>query len=142
LYAVKGGSSKGAGDDFIDNRVVIHHNGYANCLIVFAYDHKYGLLGKKTMSTIRFTTDIGPDLVIRPPVEAHLTPGLAEVIVVQPQNATEGVEDLDLYPEGVPEIVRELVRFASRQTIATLPPDFAINHDHYLHGSPKGIDQP
>ena len=35
------------------------------------------------MPTARFTTEIGPDLTIRLPADSGLTPGLAEVTVVQ-----------------------------------------------------------
>ena len=44
------------------------------------------------MSTVRFTTEIGQDLVIHPPADAHLQPGTAEVIVVQPSDASAGVQ--------------------------------------------------
>ena len=94
------------------------------------------------MSTIRFTTEIGHDHVIYPPAGAELTPGKAEVIVVQSPDVVQGSQEDDVFPSGVPEIAKELVRFAHKQNAHGLPPDFAINHDHYLHGAPKGMDQP
>jgi hypothetical protein len=96
----------------------------------------------ETMSTVRFTTEIGQDLVIHPPADIHLTPGKAEVIVVQPSAASAEALQTDVFPAGVPEIAKDLVRFARGQNAPALPPDFALNHDHYLHGAPKGIDQP
>lgn len=89
------------------------------------------------MSTIRFTTEIGLDCVIRPPAEAHLMPGKAEVIVVQSSDAVQGSQENDSFPDGVPEIAKDLVRFVHQQNAPALPPDFAMNHDHYLHGAPK-----
>jgi hypothetical protein len=93
------------------------------------------------MSTIRFTTEIGPDGMIHPPAETPLTPGKAEVIVVQASDAAAGAPTIDAFLEGVPDIAKDLVRFASTQGSPLLPSDFALNHDHYLHGAPKGIDQ-
>jgi len=93
------------------------------------------------MSTIRFTTEIGQDRTVHVPAEANLIPGKAEVIIVQSSDTVEGAED-DGIPAGVPEIAKDLVRFARGQNAPALPPDFALNHDHYLHGAPKGIDQP
>ena len=43
---------------------------------------------------------------------------------------------------AIPEIAKDLAEFASRHNVPGLPPDLALNHDHYLHGAPKGIDQP
>jgi hypothetical protein len=94
------------------------------------------------MSTIRFTAEIGPDCTIHPPAEAHLMPGKVEVIIVQPSDAVDGSKEDDVFPTGVPEIAKDLARFVRGQDAQALPPDFALNHDHYLHGAPKGIDQP
>jgi hypothetical protein len=93
------------------------------------------------MSTIRFNTVIGEDQTIRPPEGVRLTPGKAEIIVVQvPNGAITSSEELALAP-GVPEVAGDLARFAREQDVGELPADFALNHDHYLHGAPKGIDQ-
>ena len=94
------------------------------------------------MSTIRFTAEIGQDGAIHPPAEANLMPGMVEVIIVQPSDRVEGSKEDDVFPAGVPEIAKDLARFARGQNAQALPPDFALNHDHYLHGAPKGIDQP
>jgi hypothetical protein len=51
-------------------------------------------------------------------------------------------QQTDVFPAGVPEIAKDLVRFVCKQDMPALPSDFALNHDHYLHGAPKGIDQP
>jgi hypothetical protein len=93
------------------------------------------------MSTIRFTAEIGQDQTIHLPAGVQLTVGKAEVIVVQPGESLDRSQD-DVFPPGVPEIAKNLARFARAQTSQPLPPDFALNHDHYLHGAPKGIDQP
>ena len=37
--------------------------------------------------------------------------------------------------EPVEPALRKLLRLAG--TVKNLPPDFAENHDHYLHGRPK-----
>jgi hypothetical protein len=94
------------------------------------------------MSTIRFTAEIGEDQTIHLPVGVQLTPGKADVIVVQPAEATPRSRENDELPQNVPEIAKNLARFARTQNAQTLPPDFAMNHDHYIHGAPKGIDQP
>ncbi len=97
------------------------------------------------MTTIRFTADIREDQTIHPPVGVHLALGKAEVIVLQPSDAMNRKEpkrEYDSFPAGVPEIAKDLAQFARRQNPQGLPPDLAMNHDHYLHGAPKGIDQP
>jgi hypothetical protein len=94
------------------------------------------------MSTVRFTTEIGDDGIIRPPAEAHLVPGKAEVIVVQPSDTPAEAENDNGFPPGVPEIAKDLARFAREQTGQKLPADFALNHDLYLHGAAKGASRP
>jgi hypothetical protein len=93
------------------------------------------------MSTIRFITEIGQDLAIHPPADVHLTPGKAEVIIVQSPDVLDRSPEDNVFPVGVPEIAKDLARFARRQSAQALPADFALNHDHYLHGAPKGNDQ-
>lgn len=93
------------------------------------------------MSTIRFNTVIGKDQTIRPPEGVRLSPGKAEVIVVQvPDRATASSDDKAFAP-GVPKVAADLARFAREQDIGDLPADLALNHDHYLHGAPKGVDR-
>ncbi len=92
------------------------------------------------MATIRFTAEIGQDQTIHLPAGVQLMQGQAEVIIVQPSETTVQSQD-DAFPPDVPEIAKNLVRFARGQNAQPLPPDFAMNHDHYLHGAPKGIDQ-
>jgi hypothetical protein len=94
------------------------------------------------MSTVRFTAEIGQDGTIRPPPDVPLAPGKADVIVVQPCGEAEESPDSDAFPAVVPAIAEDLSRFARGQKACVLPSDFAANHDHYLHGAPKGIDQP
>ena len=85
------------------------------------------------MSTIRFTTEIGDDRTIHPPAGVHLMPGKVEVIVVQPSDAVEGSQESDVFPSDVPEIAKDLAGFARGRKAQALPPDFALNHDYYLH---------
>jgi hypothetical protein len=92
---------------------------------------------------IRFVADIRENQAIYPPAGVHLTPGKAEVIVLQPSDAApEKSPEEECFVAGVPEIAKDLAEFARRQNAQGLPPDLAVNHDHYLHGAPKGIDQP
>jgi hypothetical protein len=88
------------------------------------------------MSTIRFSTIIGPDQLIRPPEGVHLPPGEAEVIIVQqPLQRTAS--------ESAAGSLRDrLARAAAELGIPALPADLAENHDHYSHGTAKGIDRP
>ena len=46
-----------------------------------------------------------------------------------PQEETAG--------EGILRIARETFWSLPDAELAKLPPDFAINHDHYIHGTPK-----
>jgi hypothetical protein len=48
----------------------------------------------------------------------------------------------DAFPAAIPEIAKNLAQFASQHKAQDLPSDLATNHDHYVHGAPKGIDQP
>jgi hypothetical protein len=85
------------------------------------------------MTTIRFTADIREDQTIHPPVGVRLALGKAEVIVLQPSDAVkEPTPEDDLFAAGVPEIAKDLAQFARRQNAQGLPPDLAMNHDHYL----------
>ncbi len=93
------------------------------------------------MSTTRFTAEISEDQTIHPPEGIHLIPGKADVIVVQSSDADRKPADDDLFVPVVPEIAKDLARFAHEQNIHGLPSDFAMNHDHYLHGAPKEGDQ-
>ncbi len=65
------------------------------------------------------------------------------MIVLQPSEAAqEPMPEDDAFPAEIPEIAKDLAQFASQQNPHGLPPDLAMNHDHYLPGAPKGIDQP
>jgi hypothetical protein len=93
------------------------------------------------MSTIRFNTVIGEDQTIRPPEGVRLTPGKAEIIVMQVPDGAAGSSQEEASAPRVPEVASDLARFAREQDLGELPADLALNHDHYLHGAPKGIDQ-
>lgn len=88
------------------------------------------------MNAVRFHTVIGADQIIRPPEGVCLTPGEVEVIVLQPP-VTSRPES-----ETLRDMVNRLARAAEEAAPHDLPSDLAANHDHYLHGAPKGIDQP
>jgi hypothetical protein len=95
------------------------------------------------MTAVRFSADIREDQTIHPPAGVRLALGKAEVIVLQPSDTVEEpAQHDDAFPAGIPEIAKDLAQFASQQNAQGLPPDLALNHDHYLHGAPKGIDQP
>ena len=89
------------------------------------------------MSTIRFNTVIGEDQAIRPPAGVRLTPGKAEIVVVQTPDPAAGSDEDN---PRVPGVAADLARFAREQDVGDLPGDLALHHDHYLHGAPKGID--
>ena len=94
------------------------------------------------MSTVRFNTVIGEDRTIRPPEGVRLTPGKAEVIVVQTPDGAAGSSEEQALAGEIPAIAGDLARFAHLQKVGELPDDLALHHDHYLHGAPKGIDPP
>ena len=72
----------------------------------------------------------------------RLTPGKAEVVVFQPsETAKDRTREEDALPAAIPDIAKDLAQFASQQDAQGLPPDLAMNHDHYVHGVPKGIDE-
>ena len=80
------------------------------------------------MSTVRFTAEVLPDGTIRLPNDVQLAPGKAKVTVEQAES------------HDVPQVARELADLAAGIDATDLPDDLAQNHDHYLHGSAKGID--
>ncbi|MGA2031883.1 MAG: hypothetical protein ABSG68_06490 [Thermoguttaceae bacterium] len=95
------------------------------------------------MTTTRFTADIREDQTIRPPAGVRLALGKAEVVVFQPADVvTELAREDDSFPAAIPDIAKDLAQFAAEHNAQSLPPDLAINHDHYLHGAPKRVDQP
>jgi hypothetical protein len=87
------------------------------------------------MDTIRFTAVVDADRVIRLPADAAVPSGPVEVTVtlktmVAPKRTTGNIAE-------------RLAAFAEEHgKDADLPADFAENHDHYIHGLPKGIDRP
>ncbi len=46
-----------------------------------------------------------------------------------------GSESADEPSEELPSLYERMKSFVG--SVEGLPPDFAINHDHYLHGQPK-----
>jgi hypothetical protein len=59
----------------------------------------------------------------------NLPEGACVEVILTP--ATEGEEDVSQHPT-LYESLREFIGKAD-----DLPPDFAENHDHYIHGTPK-----
>jgi len=80
------------------------------------------------MSTVRFTAEVLADGTLRLPEGLRLAPGKADVTVAS------------LETQAVPDVARELADLAAGIDTSDLPDDLAQNHDHYLHGSAKGID--
>ncbi len=88
------------------------------------------------MQAIRFQVTIGEDRAIHFPPEIRLDPGVAEVIVLLSPQSQNGTKEVPQESIGA-----RLARFAEESGIRGLPPDLARNHDHYLHGLPKGVDE-
>jgi hypothetical protein len=91
------------------------------------------------MTSIHFKTQIDKGNNIPLPEGITIPIGPAEVIIIpQASNTSEQPE------EGVPrvpQIAVDLARLAEEyKDQFALPGDYAVNHDHYLHGSPKWID--
>jgi hypothetical protein len=87
------------------------------------------------MSTISFTARLGEDGVIRVPAALKAVPGPVKVTVT-PMTDEE-------VAAATKQMIREMAAFAETHAAdADLPSDLAENHDHYLHGLPKGIDRP
>lgn len=74
------------------------------------------LHGRKSLRNMSYLGKVENGVVVLPP-EANLPDGTAVKI------------------EAVEPALRKLLRLAG--TVKNLPRDFAVNHDHYLHGTPK-----
>jgi hypothetical protein len=91
------------------------------------------------MTSIHFKTQIGQSKVIPLPEGITIPLGPAEVIVISQASTTSELTGEDV--PRVPQIALDLARFAEQyKDQISLPSDYAINHDHYLHGAPKWID--
>lgn len=90
------------------------------------------------MNAVRFHTVIGEDGIIRPPQGVELARGAVEVIILQPAMAPEVTP-----PAPKEHLFDRLAALAEKfaNDTSDLPTDLAENHDHYLHGLPKGIDK-
>jgi hypothetical protein len=90
------------------------------------------------VTSIHFKTEIVQEQSIPLPEGVTVPLGPAEVIVIPqaPASPEAPAEDVP----RVPQIAIDLARFAEENGPTNLPPDYAINHDHYLHGAPKWID--
>jgi hypothetical protein len=90
------------------------------------------------MASIHFKTEIVPGQAIALPKDVIVPIGPAEVIII-PQAESPPKDESQVIPR-VPQIALDLARFAEENGPTNLPSDYAINHDHYLHGAPKWID--
>ncbi len=88
------------------------------------------------MNAVRFHVVVGEDRVLALPAGVQLLPGPAEIIVLQPEERSDSV----IEPAGE-SLSQRLARKARELNLHLLPADLAQNHDHYLHGLPKGIDE-
>ncbi|HTK76460.1 MAG TPA: hypothetical protein VL371_14440 [Gemmataceae bacterium] len=86
------------------------------------------------MNEIRFTAVINEDRTIRIPEHLPFKPGAVEV-VVRPELTEEQLEAANR------AFIDRLANAAKELNISGLPSDLAENHDHYVHGLPKGIDR-
>ena len=87
------------------------------------------------MATVSFTARLAEDGLIRVPAGLDTPPGPIKVTVTT--MTTEEVAEANA------EQRRKLIEFARENHVpGSLPSDLAENHDHYLHGLPKGIDRP
>ena len=93
------------------------------------------------MNAVRFFAEVGTERQIRLPEEVHLEPGRVEVIVLQPERPLPSADKSRGRP--LRDVIQRLGNLAEDLGIdmSHLPPDLAENHDHYLHGLPKGIDR-
>lgn len=77
-----------------------------------------------------FTATVENDTIKLPP-GVHLPDGTTVTIVPADPAPEDGF--------ARPTIYEALKEFAG--CIKDAPPDLAANHDHYVHGAPKGIDR-
>jgi hypothetical protein len=86
------------------------------------------------MATISFRARLGEDGVIRVPPGVNAPSGPVQVTVTAMTDAEVGA--------ATKELIQRLAKFAEENHVpGSLPSDLAENHDHYLHGLPKGIDR-
>jgi hypothetical protein len=88
------------------------------------------------MNAVRFHVVVGADRVLALPEGVELLPGPAEVIVLQAQESNNQTQDA-----AGETLSQRLARKAHELNLHGLPADLAENHDHYLHGLAKGIDE-
>jgi len=85
------------------------------------------------MREFRFTAVVNEDRTIRIPDHVQVKPGSVEVVIT-PELTEEEMEAANK------AFIARLANAAKELKISGLPPDLAENHDHYIHGLPKGID--
>jgi len=89
------------------------------------------------VESIQFQTTIGEDGIIRLPPGVSVPPGEADVTVIPHRDTPSG-------SDSAGALINRLATAAAnlRIPLDDLPTDLAQQHDHYLHGLPKGIDEP
>jgi len=91
------------------------------------------------MSELRFHTTVGEDRIIHLPKDSGVVPGEVDVIIIQPKK--QAMEAESKAPSDKWLLVEDLSEAATQLSVCDLPSDLAENHDHYAHGTPKGIDR-
>jgi hypothetical protein len=89
---------------------------------------------EQEMTEIRFNALLSEDRTIREPEGVAVVPGPVEVTLRSQPNG-----QLERLPGE--SLAKYLARLAEQAGDLGLPSDLAENHDHYLHGLPKGIDK-
>jgi hypothetical protein len=89
--------------------------------------------------TVSFQTVIGPDGIIHLPPNIPRPEGNVEVIVTE---RADSLPPESPSPAESPKrhMFQDLLDVAATIDWSQVPSDLARNHDHYLHGLPKGID--
>ena len=88
--------------------------------------------------TVSFQTVIGPDGIIHLPPDVPRPEGNVEVIVTERAAAPAPEQQTTEPPKR--HMFQDLLDVAATIDWSQVPSDLARNHDHYLHGLPKGID--
>ena len=83
------------------------------------------------MKAIHFNAVVGVDQVIRPPMGVSLPEGEVEV-VVRPRETEPSAHSLASTRAWLLALAKD-----AEMAQPDLPPDMAMNHDHYAHGKPR-----
>jgi hypothetical protein len=68
----------------------------------------------------------------------NLSPGEVEIVILKTDNSTIGENKTEKkITQPIWEIAEELTKNISETEKAELPKDGAVEHDHYIYGTPK-----